>query len=94
MGEESRTRVLGLPAVLSEVTQALRDNLNGGLDPKSKETVSESDLGCVAADLCISDFLYDTHTPAKSAQRVIAFAKVRQSRIFSILIFIHVKITY
>ena len=80
MGATTKTRVLGLPAVLSEVVTALKDNLNAGLDSNNKQdarVTNDSDIGCVAADLCVSDFLYDvSNAPAKSANRVVAFAKV------------------
>lgn len=76
MGAETRTRIIDFPSVLKDVSQALKDNLNAGMDSNNKNTITEADISCVAADLCISDYLYATGDPLQSASRVIAFAKV------------------
>ena len=76
MGAGTRTRIIDFPAVLKDVAQALRDNLNAGMDSSNKNAISEADISCVAADLCISDFLYVSGDPLQSASRLIAFAKV------------------
>lgn len=66
-----RTRVMSLPTLVLQVTQTLRAG------PGAKDA-SPRDLACIAADLCISDYL---RAPASlsdeaAARRVIAYAQV------------------